>query len=286
MRRVLLATLITSILAGCSAAPTSSLGAVRQKAASQPVVKVIPGYKGPSVTVTASGNASDSVVASSQEAAAELIAADSKLDSIELLIQDGGAYLVQGWFSDLKDSIKRAWTRWKLSREVKAALKKSRDKAVELHEDEIGNQRATRTGVKTKINDLGEGLKEIVTTWKSTNEGTYNVETRRTIDDEGVTQVSAVTITGVNAKGLGVDLNRVRSLTGTDGTYKIATTVRTTYKDGRFDAQEWLKVASADGSEKITGVINHRDGHRSEITGTRDANGKVKVDVTKIAKAK
>lgn len=283
MRRLLQITLIASLLTGCAAAPNATLGTVRQSKAATPSVRVVTG--GPSVTVTA--NAEPEAAAVSQASAEELLAADANMDSIELLIQDGGAYFqVQGWFTDLKESIKRAWTRWKLSREVKAALKKNKDAASKLYGQQISDLRDARVGLKTEINDLEEGAKEIVQTWKSTHQGTFDIETRRTVDDEGVIQVSSVEVTGKNAKGLGVELSRVRTLTGTDGTYKVATQLTMTQKDGRKDYQEWLKVVAADGSEKITGFMNHRDGHRTEFTGTRDTKGKVKVDLTKIAPAK
>lgn len=283
MRRLLTITLIASVLTGCAAAPNATLGSVSRSAkAASPSVRVIAGA--PTVTVTARSDAKS--VAASQASAEELLAADANLDSIELLIQDGGAYFVQGWFTDLKETIKRAWTRWKLSREVKAALKKNKDAASQLYSKEIDSLRENRLGLKTQINDLGEGDKEIVQTWKSTHQGTFDIETRRTVDAEGVTQVSSVEVTGKNAKGLGVALSRVRTLTGEDGTYKVATQLTMTQKDGRKDYQEWLKLVAADGSEKITGFMNHRDGHRTEFTGTRDTKGKVKVDLTKIAPAK
>jgi hypothetical protein len=292
MRRLLLVSLTASLLVGCGVSPTTRPLASMQHvatapmdAATQPFVSLITGFAGPApvVSVLASLKATPGALALSQAAAAKMVASDSELESVDLLINDGGAYFVQGWFTDLKDAIVRTWTRWKLSREVKAALKNSHDKAFSLHEGEIDNIRKNRTAPVTKINDLGGGNKEVVTTWKSTNHGTYNVETRRIVDAEGVTQVLSVATTGKDKDGHGIETVRVRTLVGTDGTYKVATKQKTTYKDGRQEYQEWLKQVATDGSEKIAGFINHPDGNRTDITGTRDAKGKVLVEVSKIA---
>ena len=288
MRRLLLATVIASLLAGCGATPTvapiKAKGAVTKAAtlAAKPGVRTIPGYKGaaPSVSVTATGSATE--VAASEEAAEAMMESDIELESIELLIQDGGAYFVQGWFTDLKDWAKRTWQRFKLSWEVKSALKHNREKAFELHEGQIDTLRKNRTAPVTKVNTLVDA-KEIVTTWTSTNKGTYDIETRRVVDDEGVTQILEVSLEGEDTKGVKIDLVRIRTLVGDDGTYKVATKKTTTGKDGRPEYQEWIKQVNADSTEKISGYIVHRDGNRTDITGTRDVKGKVKIEVSKIA---
>lgn len=292
MRRLILVTLITSLLAGCGSAPTTGVATKVQRgsvtkavsAAVKPGVRTIPGYKGPapSVSVTATGSAAE--VAASEEAAAAMLEADMSLESIELLIQDGGAYFVQGLFQDFKDWVSRTWQRFKLSREVKSALKHNRDKAFELHEGEIDTMRKNRTAPVTKVNTLADA-KEIVTTWSSTHKGTYEIETRRVVDDEGVTQNLSVSLKGEDTKGVGIDLVRIRTLVGEDGTYKVATRKTTTGKDGRQEYQEWIKQVNVDGTEVISGYMLHRDGYRTDITGTRDAKGKVNVEVSKIAPA-
>ena len=289
MRRLILVTIISTLLAGCGASPTADLvtrtsrGAAKTVvAAAKPVVRTIPGYTGPSpsVSVVAKGTAAD--VAASEAAAASLLESDLELESIELLIQDGGAYFVQGWFTDLKDYVKRTWQRFKLSWEVKSALKHNREKAFELHEGQIDTIRKNRTTPVTMVISHDDA-KEIVTTWKSTNKGTYEIETRRVVDEDGVTQNLTVSLIGTDDKGVALNLLRIRSLVGTDGTYKVATKKTVTGKDGRDEYQEWLKQVNADGTEKISGYIIHRDGNRSDITGTRDLKGKVRVEVSKIA---
>lgn len=292
MRRLILATLIASILAGCGTAPSTGViakaragGATKAvAAAAKPGVRTIPGYKGPqpSVSVTATGSAAE--VAASEEAAAAMLEADMSLESIELLIQDGGAYFVQGWFQDLKDWAARTWQRFKLSREVKSALKRKNEKAFELHEGEIDTLRKNRTAPVTKINTLADA-KEIVTTWKSTDKGAFDIETRRVVDDEGVTQTLSVSVDGVDKKGQQVAVVRIRTLVGDDGTYKVATKRTVTLKDAREEYQEWIKTVNVDGTESITGYMIHRDGYRTDVTGTRDAKGKVEVEVSKIAPA-
>lgn len=290
MRRLMLVTIIASLLAGCGTdvvTPAAKLAGKGQTtksvAAAKPVVKTIPGYKGPapSVSVTASVAASESAVAASQASVAEVLVEDTQLESIELLIQDGGAYFVQGFFTDLKDAIVRTWQRFKLSREVSSALKHNREQAFELYEGEIDTMRKNRTAPTTKTTRQGD-LTEIVQTWKSTYKGHYDVSTRRVVDTDGVTQVLGVTVQGLNEKNEAVEIVRVRTLTGDDGTYKVETKKALTGTDNRTEKQEWLKEVLVNGSEKISGFIVHRDGKRTDIVGTRDAKGKVNVEVSKI----
>lgn len=283
MRRPLLAILIASLLAGCGAPTMADRPVKRQMSKNAPVVRVLP--NAPSVTVVAT-KASAEAVEASTEAITAMLEADAGVDAIELLIQDGGAYMIAGWFTDLKDWVKRTWTRWKLSREVKKDLKASQDKARAIHGKEIDAIRENRGAVKTEINDLGEGVKEIVNTWTSTHQGTFAIETRRAVDDEGVTQNLSIAIDGKDKKGQAIVVSRISTLTGEDGTYKVATVKTVTDKAGRKEHQEWLKLVAADGTATMTGFIVHRDGHRTEFKGTRDAKGKVKVAVEKITPAK
>lgn len=293
MRRLLLVTLVASLLAGCGAAPTgagiakSTAKRTTVSAPAAPLVRTIPGLKGaqPTVSMLAAAlpGTSAKVVAVSQEATAQLLATDSGLDAIETLIQDGGGYLLQGWYTDLKDAIKRTWTRIKLSFKVKQALKSNLKKSFDLHEGEIDTIKDNRTAPVTTVNNLGEGSKEIVSSWKSTHNGNFEIETRRTLDEDGITQVLTVWSHGRNKAGLGVDTTRIRTLVGDDGSYKVATKQTTILKDAREEYQEWLKEVAPDGSERISGLIDHPDGNRSEITGTRDAAGKVKIEISKIA---
>jgi hypothetical protein len=201
----------------------------------------------------------------------------------ELLAEDASGYQLQGLWTDLKDAVKRVVQRWKLSREVKAALKKKREQSFELHEGEIDNMRKNRTAPVTSVADLGDGLKEIKSTWTSTHKGQWSLETRRVIDGEGVTQELSVTKVGEDKKGIKLDISRVRTLMGSEGAYKVVTKQMTTFKDGRREAAEWTKTVNADASEEISGFINHRDGHRTLITGTRTNTGKVEVQVSRIA---
>jgi hypothetical protein len=247
----------------------------------QPLVNV----KGPAPTVAVRPGVAVAapVAAMSQAAAADVVTVDSELEALELLADNGATYQLQGVFGDLKDSIQRAWQRWKLSREVKLALKHKREKAFELHEGEIDTQRKNRTEPKTEVKTLVGGGKEIITTWQSTLKGTFAIETRRTIDADGVTQSLSVRKSGLTNKDLRIDLSRVRTLAGDDGAYKVVTKETTIYPDGRQQYAEWTKTVRANGSEQIDGFITHRDGNRTEITGTRDTEGKVKVEVSKIA---
>lgn len=287
MRRLLLITLVASLLAGCGtpAAVRSDLSRpmTQRSAKVQPTVRVV---SAPSVTVSSAAQAPAAKVLSSQKAVEEMLAADASVEAIELLIQDGGAYFVQGWFTDLKDYVKRTWTRWKLSRQVKKELKKQQEQGLALHSKEIDGLKRHRTQPVVKVENLGDDLKEIVTTWTSTYQGTFDIETRRAIDEDGVTQILSVAIAGTNKKGQALEISRVRTLTGEDGTYEVKTERKTTGKDGRTEHQQWLKQVSADGTETITGSIVHPDGHKTEFTGTRDAKGKVKVEVEKITPAK
>lgn len=296
-RTAIFVTLAAALLAGCASAPTARLStSVSQQGvplapaplapAGAPLVRTVPGLVGPAPTVVVKAGAAPAELAvAAQEVTADVITADSELEALELLADDGASYQLQGWFQDIKDSIKRAWQRFKLKREVKAALKHKREMAFELHEGEIDNIRKNRTAPVTKINDLGGGGKEIVTTWASTHKGTWEVETRRVVDADGTTQTLSVHQTGTSNKDLRIDLERIRTLVGDDGAYQVVTKRTVIYKDGRQEYAEWTKTVNADGTEKIDGFITHRDGNRTEITGTRDADGKVKVEVSKIAPA-
>lgn len=299
MRQVLIATMIASLLAGCGTTPTApkaTLSRLNNSAPAssgtapsvslQPVLTSIPGYAGPapSVTVGSAVHAAQAKLMTSQDAAAKLVAADSNIDSVELLIQNGGAYLVQGWFSDLVTKVKETYRRWKLSRQVKAELKASLDKAAGLHAGEIDALKKNRTAPVTKIAKLDNGDEQIVTTWTSTSGGTFTVSTSREVDSDGVTQVMSVTTSGTDKSGAKIDTSRIRTLTGTDGTYQVATK-RTTIDKSGTTSEEWLKIVNADGTEKITGFIVRPDGYQTDITGTRDANGKVSVNVTHVAPA-
>lgn len=295
-RTAILVTLVAALLAGCSAAPSARLATAASipgapapaplAPATAPLVRTVPGLKGPAPVVSVkAGAAAAEVAVAAQNLTADVVAVDAELEALDLLADDGGAYQLQGWFQDLKDSIKRAWQRFKLKREVKAALKHKREVAFELHEGEIDNLRKNRTAPVTTVNDLGGGGKEIVTTWTSTHKGTFAIETRRTIDAEGTTQTLAVSQKGENDKDLRIDLERIRTLVGEDGAYQVVTKRTVIYKDGRQEHAEWTKTVNADGTEKIDGYITHRDGNRTEITGTRDKDGKVEVEVSKIAPA-
>ena len=305
-RHLVLIAVATSLLAGCVSAPTARLAtsrvsgadvplapaaAVQAPAAAlpAPVVKTIPGFAGPQPTVAVKAGAAPAAPAlavAAQTAAADVVAADSELEALDLLADSTGAtYGLQGWWQDLKDSIKRSWQRFTLKREIKAALKHKNEKAFELHEGEIDNIKKNRTEPKTEVNDLGGGGKEIVTTWASTNKGTWEIETRRTIDADGTTQVLAVRQSGEDKGKLRITIERVRTLVGADGAYQVKTVRTVAYKDGRVEKSEWTKAVAADGSERIDGYITHRDGSRTQITGTRDVDGKVKVEVSEIAEA-
>lgn len=285
MRRILIATVIAGLLAGCGASPTAPRMTRTTKPAPTATVSLVSNNGSgltPTVAVKASAGVSAAAVATSKQAAADLMAADMSLDAMEL-IQDGGGYFVQGFFGDLWDSVKRTWTNFKLSLSVKSALKHNNDKAFELHEGEIDTLKKNRTAPITKINPVEGGGKEIVSTWTSTANGTMAIEVHRTIDEDGITQMLSLASKGTDKKGVGIDVSRIRKLTSEAGNYSVATKRTTTAKDGRKTVEEWLKEVNVNGSEKITGFIIHPDGHRTDITGTRDLDGKVNVEVTKIA---
>jgi len=247
-------------------------------------VKTVATTLAPTVTVKpGAAPLATAQVAYVQAAANDLIAIDQDLEAIELLAEDASGYQLQGLWTDLKDAVKRVVQRWKLSREVKAALKKKREQSFELHEGEIDTMRKNRTAPVTSVADLGEGLKEIKSTWTSTHKGQWSLETRRVIDAEGVTQELSVRKVGEDKKGIKLDILRVRTLMGSEGAYKVVTKQMTTFKDGRREAAEWTKTVNADASEEISGFINHRDGHRTLITGTRTSTGKVEVQVSRVA---
>jgi hypothetical protein len=282
MRRLLAATLIASLLAGCGAAPTATKLAKAAAAAPLPTVRQIVANNSSRATVTIVSAAQ--APAATTTAAADLANADSHLDSIEWLIQDGGAYFVQSWFGDLVDKVKDIYHRWKLGREVKAALKKEHEAEFGLHEDEIDAIKKGRSAVNTKIKSLANGDQEIITTWDSTDGGTFHIETARIVDEDGVTQVLALSQTGTDKKGQLITRTRTRTLTSAAGDYTVATDSTLTLKDGRKQVQHWSKTVAVDGSAKIEGYIVLPDGMRSDITGTRDAKGKVSLTVGKLAK--
>jgi len=292
-RPLILVVLAAAMLTGCATSPAARLGIsaatlpAGAPVAPAPLVNTLPGFSGPAPTVSVKAGvvAAEAVTATAQTATADVVAVDAQMEALDLIADDGTSYQLQGWFSDLKDSIKRAWQRFKLTREVKAALKHKRELAFELYEGEIDTIRKDRTAPKTKINDLGGGGKEIVQTWSSTHKGTWAIETKRTVDADGTTQTLALSKNGETNGGLRIAIERIRSLVGTDGAYQVVTKSTTGYKDGRQEYAEWTKSVKADGTEKIDGYITHRDGNRTEITGTRDADGKVKVEVSKIAPA-
>jgi hypothetical protein len=245
----------------------------------------VPGIA-PTVSVKATVAAAAPAVAQrSQQSTADMVEMDSSLESVELLSPNGAGYKVQGWFGDMIDSIKDAYKRWKLSREVKAALKHKDDEAFNLHEGEIDTMKKDRTAPVTKIKNLASGDQEIITTWDSTYKGTWHVETARIVDTDGVTQVLAVSLSGKDKAGRESTVTRTRKLTGANGAYEVTTERSSTGKDGRKEVQHWVKSVLVDGSEKLDGYIDFADGWRTQISGTRDTAGKVKVDVTKIAPA-
>lgn len=289
-RSAILVTLTAALLAGCGATPTARLatstGGKAPLAALTPKAPAAALAPAPTVMVRpGAAPVAAPVVAYAQTVAADVVVADTELEALELLADEGTGYQLQGIFGDFKDSIKRVWQRWQLSREVKLALKHKREKAFELHEGEIDTQRQNRTAPKTTVKTLDGGGKEIVSTWASTLKGKFNITVTRTIDADGVTQVLGVQKVGQTDKDLRVTLNRVRTLEGADGAYKVVTKSTTIYTDGRQEYAEWTKAVKANGSESISGFITHRDGHRTEISGTRDTEGKVKVEVSKIAPA-
>ncbi|MDB5100645.1 MAG: hypothetical protein JWM80_5066 [Cyanobacteria bacterium RYN_339] len=288
-RRLVLSLVAISLLAGCGTSPaTSSVKRQHLDGATAPSVKTVVGVPGiaPTVSVKAEvAAAAPAVALRSQDSTADVVEMDSNLESVELLSPNGAGYKVQGWFGDMVDTIKDAYKRWKLSREVKAALKHKDDQAFNLHEGEIDTMKKDRTAPVTKIKTLANGDQEIVTTWDSTFKGTWHVETARIVDGDGTTQVLAVSLSGTDKSGRASTVTRTRKLTGANGAYEVATDRTSTAKDGRKEVQHWVKSVLVDGSEKLDGYIDFADGWRTQISGTRDTAGKVKVDVTKIAPA-
>jgi hypothetical protein len=291
---LILVAVAAALLAGCSNGTPGAASLKRQNNANLPVAPVAPA--GPSVSLISPNGPSVSLkpgvaaqapaqAAISQQAAAQLAALDESIEAMELLSPNGAGFKVQGFFGDLVDSIKRVWTRWKLTATVKAALKHNDDKAFELHEGELDTMKKNRTAPVTKITDLEDGSKEITATWTSTYKGEFKVEADRIIDTDGITQVLALEITGTNDKKEGVELTRTRKLVGEDGAYEVTTDETRTFKDERKQKMHWVKTVKADGTETISGYIDHVDGWRTQITGTRDADKKVKVEVSKIAPA-
>ena len=288
-RRLVLSALVASLLIGCGTSPTSTTPRRQHlDGAPTPVVKTVVGVAGLAPTVSMRADvaaAAPAVAIRSQASTAEVVETDSSLESVELLSPNGAGYKVQGWFGDMIDSIKDAYKGWKLSRAVKAALKSKDDEAFNLHAGEIDGMKKNRTAPISKIKNLAGGDQEIITTWDSTYKGTWHIETARIVDTDGVTQVLALAQTGKDAKGLAVSINRTRKLTGENGAYNVTTNKSTTLKDNRTEAQHWSKSVLVDGSEKLDGYIDFADGWRTQITGTRGTNKKVKVEVTKIAPA-
>src|SRR5688500_7771653 len=120
-RTAVLVTLVAALLAGCTAAPTARLAtssvvpgapAAPLAPVTAPLVRAIPGMKGPAPTVAVKAGAAPAELAvAAQTVAADVVTADAELEALELLAEDGGTYALQGWFQDLKDKIKRAWQR-------------------------------------------------------------------------------------------------------------------------------------------------------------------------------
>jgi hypothetical protein len=288
-RRLVLSLLTVSLLAGCGSMPTS--GTVKRQhvdGATAATVKTVVGVPGlaPTVSVKATvAAAAPAVAVRSQDSTADMVEMDSSLESVELLSPNGAGYKVQGWFGDLVDTIKDAYKRWKLSSSVKAALKHKDDEAFNLHEGEIDTMKKDRTAPVTKIKNLDGGDQEIITTWDSTYKGKWHIETARIVDGDGTTQVLAVSMSGTDKSGRASSVTRTRKLTGANGAYEVTTDRSATGKDNRVEKQHWVKAVLVDGSETLSGYIDFADGWRTQIAGTRDKAGKVKVDVTKIAPA-
>jgi hypothetical protein len=144
-RRLVLTVIVASLLAGCGTSPVSSVK--RQHVDTAPTVKTVTGVPGIAPTVTMKAEvvkAAPAVAARSEQSTADMVELDSSLESVELLSPNGAGYKVQGWFGDMIDSIKDAYKRWKLSREVKAALKHKDDQAFNLHEGEIDTMKKDR----------------------------------------------------------------------------------------------------------------------------------------------
>lgn len=289
-RQISMLVLSAAILAGCGSAQVGRMSAAQLAtgtAAPAPTVSVVAGLASelaPTVSVKP-GVASAPVIAASQSAVADVAAQDVELDALDAMTVQGEAYKLQGWWSDLKDSVKKAWQRFKLKSEIRQALKHKDKLAFDLLEGTIDVLSKARTNPIVKVTPLAGGGQEISSSWTSTHKGTFAIEVKRVTDADGVTQTLSVSTTGTLKNGTKVEVLRVKSLTGDDGTYQTVTREKRTYEDGRYDLSEWTKKVNLDGTEVITGFINHRDGNRTEITGTRDAKGKVRLEVSKIAPA-
>lgn len=300
-RRFLLVALSLSFLTGCMAQPLPiaqrpvSRQHVARQAPVTPVVRVTPTEAAVAPTITVRQGAvvvAPAVVQRSEQASLQVTALDADLEAIDLLAEAGGAYGVQTFwgrikdrFNQAKDSVKRAWTRFKLKREAKALLKDKTTQRMKQHAEELEAIRAHRTTPVTQINPLEDGGHEIVTAWSSDHQGLRHVETRRTVDEEGVTQRLIISVKGEDAKGLAFEVLRTRQLLGEDGAYAITTHERRTFKDGRSQTTELVKTVNADGSETLTGEILHADGHTTTLSGTRDADGQITLTIEKIEPA-
>lgn len=287
-RRVLFSLVTVSLLAGCgSGAPLAGLStsALQQTAPAgpAPMVALIPGFAGPAPSVTVTAAAPMPVAQTSQTNAAAVLTSDQEAESTDLIAESAPNYQVQGLFQDIKDAIHRTLARWKLSSQIKAVLKHKNDEAFNLNEGEIDNQKSHRTAPVTKVSTLANGDQEIVTSWNSTLRGDFRIETDREVDADGVTQVLTVIKTGITKDKVALTLQRARTLTGADGSYQVVTDETQTFKNGRTQTNHWTKAVKADGTESISGYIDTPDGYRTEITGQRDAKGKVKLEVSKIA---
>lgn len=301
-RRLLLVALSMSFLTGCMAQPlpTAQRPASRQHLARQapvkPVGRVTPAeaaLPAPTITVRQEAVAAPpAVVKLSEAASVQVTALDADLEAIDLLAEAGGAYSVQTFwgrikdrYQQAKDGIKRAWTRFKLKREAKALLKDKTTKRQKQYAEELEAIRAHRTEPVTQITPIEGGGHEIVTAWSSDHKGVRHVETRRTVDEEGVTQLLIISVKGEDAKGRTFEVLRTRKLLGADGAYEVTTRDLRTLKDGRTQATYLVKTVAADGAETLEGDILHPDGHKTVITGSRDAEGKIKIEIEKIEPA-
>jgi hypothetical protein len=287
IRRLLVSSLAATLLVGCGRGlPTASLTTERQHLGDMPppMVTTIPGETA-TVTLQPTLNVTAVLATRGQDSAAAIVTTDREIEAVDLIAEAGGAYAVKGWFGDLKDTFKRFLTRWHLKSDIRAALKHHNDEAFNLHEGEIDNQKKNRTAPITKINTLTGGSSEIVTSWNSSFKGDYRIETDRVVDADGVTQVLTVSKTGTTEDGQGFELVRARTLEGADGSYKVVTDKKITFKDGRKQTDHWTKTVKTDGSEMIDGYIDTPDGWRTEITGKRgnDKDHDVKLEISKIA---
>jgi hypothetical protein len=288
-RHLTLLVLSAAILAGCGSAQVGRMSAAQlaNSAAPAPTVSLVAGLASelaPTVSVKP-GVATAPVIAASQAAVSDIAAQDVELDALDAMTLQGDAYKLQGWWTDLKDSLKKAWQRFKLKSEIRQALKHKDKLAFDLLEGTIDVLSKHRTNPIVKVTPLAGGGQEISSSWTSTHKGTFAIEVKRVTDADGVTQTLSVSTSGTLKNGTKVEVLRVKTLTGDDGTYQTTTREKRTYEDGRYDLSEWSKKVNLDGTEVITGFINHRDGNRTEITGTRDAKGKVRLEVSKIAPA-